>query len=88
MCIYSILCLKDILPSRDYGCWAIFADACFILVQPSLSKHDLERADEKLLEFCKAYESLYGKERCTPNMHMHLHLKQSLLNYGPACAFW
>lgn len=25
---------------------------------------------------------------CTPNMHLHLHLKESLLDYGPIYAFW
>ncbi len=44
---------------------------------------DLIRADEKLLEFCHSFE---GKERCTPNMHMHL--KESILNYGPVYGFW
>jgi hypothetical protein len=31
---------------------------------------------------------LYGKEHATPNIHMHLHLKDSILNYGPVYAFW
>ena len=30
---------------------------------------------------------LYGAEMCTPNMHVHLHLKQCLLDYGPLAAF-
>ena len=25
---------------------------------------------------------------CTPNMHLHCHLKQCPLDYGPACSFW
>ena len=37
------------------------------------------RADEKLLEFCRSFEVLYSKERCTPNMHMHMHIKESIL---------
>ena len=27
---------------------------------------------------------LYGPDKCTFNMHLHLHLKQTLLNFGPA----
>ena len=42
-----------------------------------------------LLEtFCKTVEQLYGKEKCTPNMHLHLHLKQCLIDFGPSHAFW
>ena len=75
------------LPTNKYECWAHFQDACCLLLQPSISHHDLTRADEKLLEFFRSYEVVYGKEHCTPNMHMHLHLSKSVENYGPACAF-
>ena len=41
-----------------------------------------------LLNFCQKFEHLYGKERCTPNLHLHSHLKDCLLDYGPAHSFW
>ena len=88
ICIYSTLCLKELLPSIHYGCWLLFQDACCLLLQPAITSSQLQRADEKLLEFCRAYETLYGKESCTPNMHMHLHLCKSIENYGPVSAFW
>ena len=88
ICIYSILCLKDLLPSNHYECWLLFQDACCLLLQPSISLAQLKRADEKLYEFCKSYEMLYGKDSCKPNMHMHLHLCKSVENYGPVSAFW
>ena len=31
---------------------------------------------------------LYGLDKCTFNMHLHLHLKQTLLNFSPAHASW
>ena len=86
--MYSVLCLKDPLSRNHYECWSLFVDACFLLIQPCLSCNDFTKADEKLLEFCKLYEQLYGKEKCTPNMHMHHHLRESVLNYGPVHAFW
>lgn len=88
ICMYSILCLKEILPNNHYECWSLLVDACCLLIQPSISHQDLMKADEKLIEFCNTYENLYGKEKCTPNMHMHLHLSKSVLNYGPVHAFW
>ena len=68
VCIYSTLCLKELLPAEHYECWVLFQDACCSLLQPSLSTFQLSIADSKLYEFCKAYEVLYGKEKCTPNM--------------------
>ena len=53
-----------------------------------MSSNDLKRADEKLIEFCKEYEKVYGKNNCIPNMHMHLHLCQCIKSYGPSSAFW
>ena len=88
ICICSTLCLRKMLPTNQYECWVLFQDACCLLLQPSISHHDLKRADEKLIKFCRSYEAVYGKEKCTPNMHMHLHLCKSVENYGPACAFW
>ncbi len=31
---------------------------------------------------------MYGNQSCTPNMHLHLHFKEYLLDYGPAHSFW
>lgn len=38
--------------------------------------------------FCKKFEKVVGKDHCTPNRHLHLHLKDCLLDYGPVYAFW
>jgi hypothetical protein len=81
--------LKDVLPGNHFDCWSIFVDAYFLLIQPALSHNDFMKADQKLSEFCKAYELVYGKEKCTPNMHMHLHMQKSvlILSRGQASGF-
>ena len=38
--------------------------------------------------FCTKYEEINGKEACTPNMHLHLHLIDCLKDYGHLYAFW
>ena len=40
------------------------------------------------MEFCKKFERLYGKDLVTPNMYLHGHLKECLLDYGPFHSFW
>ena len=87
ICVYFLYCLHDLLPQQHFSCWALFVEACCYLLQPSISHADLNKADMSLTEFCKAFEDLYGKENCTPNMHMNLHVKQCELNYGPVNGF-
>ena len=47
-----------------------------------------------LFQFCtldsvlQTFESLYGPECCTPNMHMVCQLKQCLVDFGPLSSFW
>ena len=38
--------------------------------------------------FCTTFETLYGEQYVTPNMHMHGHLISTLLDYGPVYSFW
>lgn len=49
---------------------------------------DVNIADALLLQFCRRVERLYGKSVITPNMHLHCHLKDVILDYGPVYAFW
>ena len=86
--IYSAVALKGLLPSNHLSCWLIFVRACSLLCTQILKSGCLEEADRFFLLFCSQFELLYGKESCTPNMHLHLHLKQCLLDYGPPQAFW
>ena len=87
-CVHSLFCLQELLPSDHYSCRVLFVEACSSFLKPSITLESLETPDKKLCEFCKAFEHLYCKEHCTPNMHMHLHLKDSILNYGPVYGFW
>ena len=86
--VYSLYCLKDLLPAQHYSCWVLFVEACQLIVQPAITFAELCKADIKLIEFCRSFQLLYGKEYCTPNMHMQLHIKDSIMNYGPVFAFW
>ena len=53
-----------------------------------LTWSDINTADSLLLTFCKKVSELYGSDCCTPNMHLHLHLKETLQDFGPAHATW
>ena len=86
--LYSPVVLKGILDKQHYNCWLLFVRACSLLCGRIITYTEIDTADLLLLNFCKKVEQLYGRENCTPNLHLHLHLKQCLLDYGPSHAFW
>ena len=86
--IYSIYYLKGILPDEHLKCWQTFVLACKYLCQSVISGTDLDIADGLILKFCKSVETLYGKHVITPNMHLHNHLKEVILDHGPITSFW
>lgn len=86
--VFSIPALYEILPSNHFECWRHFVLACRILCKQSLSKNDIMLADSLLIYFCKRVENMFGSSCITPNMHMHGHLKDVLLDFGPVQEFW
>lgn len=86
--IYSAVLLKGILPNDHYKCWLLFVRATTILCQRIIRITDIETADMLLEKFCRTTENLYGRAHCTFNMHLHLHVKQTLLDFGPAHSTW
>ena len=77
--------LKGVLPEDHLDCWRHFVLACKLLGKKILTDDDIELKDRHLLEFCKKFERLYGKDLVTLNMHL---LKEILLHYGPFHSFW
>ena len=41
-----------------------------------------------LLTFCRRVQELYGENAVTPNMHLHCHLRECVLDFGPIYSFW
>lgn len=69
-------------------CWRHFVLACRIICKHSLTNTDIILADSLLMQFCKRMERIYGESVITPNMHLHGHLKEVILDYGPVQEFW
>lgn len=86
--LFSMYSLKDVLPVEHLHYWQSFVLACRLLCKPCITKRDLMVADCKLLDFLKEYESINGKLAISPNMHLHLHLKECIENYGSIYGFW
>jgi len=83
--IYSTLSLRDILP-RQY--WQSFVDCLSLWGQTIITREEIETGDLAIRDFLAKVKSVWGPEIATPNMHMHLHIKDCLLDYGPLYSFW
>ena len=85
---YSAVVLRGVLPSEHLRYWLMFVKACTLLCTRCLVKENVELAHQYLHMFCKMFLEVNGPASCTPNMHLHLHLKECLYDYGPPYAFW
>ena len=61
--------------------------ACSCLCFPVITETKALLA-HSYLKFCQSFEQIYGKHRVTPNMHLHSHLVNCVLDYGPVYSFW
>ena len=62
--------------------------ACSLLCSRIISVSAALHAHSLLVEFCEEFEQLYGKKHCTMNLHLHCHLRECLLDFGPVYSFW
>ena len=86
--LFSMYTLKDVLPDQHLHYWQSFVLACHLLCKPCITKTDLMVSDCKLMHFLKEYEKINGELAITPNMHLCLHLKECVENYGSIYGFW
>lgn len=77
----------NILPSNDLELWHNFVLACSYLCSSVITDAEAMLAHSYLLQFCKGFQGLYGKEMVTPNMHLHTHPLNCVLDFGPVYAF-
>ncbi|OAD74813.1 hypothetical protein PHYBLDRAFT_167158 [Phycomyces blakesleeanus NRRL 1555(-)] len=54
----------------------------------SICKEDIESAHTHLQQFCHKCKSLYKLDLLSPNMHLHLHLWQTIVDFGPVYSYW
>ncbi|CAB5180826.1 unnamed protein product [Rhizophagus irregularis] len=86
--IYSTLTLRDILPEEHRQYWQSFVDCLLLWGQTIITREEIEYGDFAIKDFLAKVKSIWGPEIATPNMHMHLHIKDCMLDYGPLYSFW
>ncbi|KAI7902075.1 uncharacterized protein BX663DRAFT_80897 [Cokeromyces recurvatus] len=86
--VYSAILLKGRLIGEHMMNWLRFVMANQILASSTITVSEVNEAHNLLVEFIKNNVDLYGPNFITPNMHMHLHLQQTIYDFGPLYSTW
>ncbi|EIE87366.1 hypothetical protein RO3G_12077 [Rhizopus delemar RA 99-880] len=73
---------------EHFANWMRYVEAVRLVTGPVVTTKEIHAAHSLFKTFGKTCARLYGKESITPNMHMHMHLKECFLDFGPSYAFW
>ena len=80
--------LRTVLSSKDINIWSLFVKACKLLLKRSIKMQEAEQAHDLLKGFCLQFKNRYGQESYVLNMHLVLHLKECIRNYGSIYGYW
>lgn len=83
---YAINVLPGILHPKYLEHYFYLSFSIHILLQESISQHDIQLARESLVRFVEDMKELYGEENVSFNCHQLIHLTESVLNWGPLWA--
>ncbi|KAI7897806.1 uncharacterized protein BX663DRAFT_556362 [Cokeromyces recurvatus] len=87
--VTSAFLLSMRLKPQFYAHWMLFSEACRYLTSTSITLEEVETVHELLKKFLNQFGMVYGDNSLlTINMHNHLHIKEGLLDYGPAMSHW
>lgn len=86
--VYSSLLLKGKITGNAMSSWMKFVKANQILGGPSITDEQIDQAYQLLREFGKECVGIYGITIITPNFHLHLHLKDTIRDFGPIYSTW
>ena len=86
MFYYSIPTLKGILPERHFKHWLKLVMGVSILLGENIAPLQISESEKWLTEFVQEMESLYGTNNVTFNVHLCLHLPNTVRNWGPLWA--
>lgn len=83
---YSLPVLQDVLPKKYFTHWALLVEGISILLGDNITREQIAHAHDALVYFVGGFECLYGKENMSFNIHLLLHLSESVTNWGPLWA--
>ena len=79
---FSPALLKDILRVKYLAHWSMLVTAIFILNSNHITRQTMRYSDFLLRKFVMFVEPLYGKRECTYNVHLPMHIADSVTKMG------
>lgn len=76
------------LSKEHYDNFLEFHLACRLILQPSLDKEEVSRADRHFLNYNRSFVKLFTAEHCKPYNHLLLHLSQNILDFSSVTHTW
>jgi hypothetical protein len=83
---YCLPVLKRYLTNKFYVHLALLVEGLTILLSDSIPLSTLDHCDLVFKKFVQDFEILYGKNNVSFNVHLCLHLTQSVRSWGPLWA--
>lgn len=83
LCVFV---LKGILPNVFYQHWLVLVTFMFLLCKDIITTQELKRCEKLVADFVKQFETLYGKQDVSFNVHLCSYLPESVKNWGPLWA--
>ena len=80
---FSVPVLSGILPAAFLDHWCLLVGAMFLLLEEEISEGSIRRAEQCLSKFVKQTQSLYGLRHMSSNVHLLLHLSDTVKRLGP-----
>ena len=84
---YSPIILADLFPLRYYRHWMLFVYAMRLLFQKQISQYEVENARALLYLFVDEIPELYGKEHVSYNVHLLVHVVDTVEQWGAPWAY-
>ena len=86
LCYYSLPVLQLHLPKKFLMHLSLLVDGITLLLSDSISATQLDHCDKVLTQFVIDFETLYGLNNLSFNVHLCLHLTSSVRAWGPLWA--
>ena len=80
---YSVPVLKGTLPEKYLVNWAKLIKGVGLLLLESITSEEITESENLLIAFVQEAEALYDVCHMTFNIHLCLHLAQSVKDWGP-----
>lgn len=80
---YLPVCLPGAIPNKYVQHLRLFSAAVYILLQKTITREEVHRAEEMFRLFAKQHQELFGKESMVMVIHLVKHIAQCVRRLGP-----